>query len=132
MSQLVKHEDKTPAEAGPNGRTDRLTYAPRTDIVEAQAGYVLLADLPGADESTLEVTLEKDVLTIQAQPAEAELGGAHLGYGEYQAGDYYRTFRISEQLDSSKVEASLKDGVLRVVLPRPAKVSRRIEVRQLT
>jgi HSP20 family molecular chaperone IbpA len=131
MTQLVKKNDN-PVLAGPNGGADRLTFAPRTDIVESPEGFVLLADLPGVDESSLEVTLEKGVLTIQAKanlPAPEE---ATLAYGEFESGAYYRAFRISEEFDSSKIEASVKDGVLRVVLPRPAKVSRRIEVRQIT
>lgn len=131
MTQIVKRDDQI-TRTGGDGDADRPTFAPRTDIVEVEAGYLLLADLPGADESTLEVTLEKDVLTIQAQPAAVEPEGAHLAYGEYESGDFYRSFRISEQLDSSKIEASLENGVLRVLLPRPAKVSRRIEVRQVS
>jgi HSP20 family molecular chaperone IbpA len=104
------------------------TYLPQTDIKENENGFLLVADLPGADPKSLEVSFEEAILTIRASAAPQKREGFHLTYGEYEPGNYRRSFRLSEEIDASRISANLKDGVLRIDLPRTLKVTRRIPV----
>lgn len=102
---------------------DRRVFSPRTDIIESGDRYLIVADIPGADESSVNITLEKNVLSIEAHTETASPEGYSLVLSEYGLGDYARSFVLSDQIDREKIEASVKDGVLRLVLPKagPAK-----------
>jgi HSP20 family protein len=95
-----------------------VTYAPNVDISETKDSLVILADLPGADENDVHVTLENDVLSIDAQVASKAINGHKLAYREYGIGDYRRAFTINEAIDGSKIEAKMNNGVLHIVLPK--------------
>lgn len=110
---------KTEAKGAVAERTrDRKTYIPRVDIHEVGENLYLLADMPGADESSVNITLEKDVLTIEGGVDEKVYGDRKASYAEYDIGDYYRSFTLSDEIDREKIEASMKNGVLRIVLPK--------------
>lgn len=102
---------------------DRRVFSPRTDIIESGENYLIVADIPGADEKNVNITLEKNVLSIEAHTESAAPEGYSLVLSEYGLGDYARSFVLSDQIDREKIEASVKDGVLRLVLPKagPAK-----------
>jgi HSP20 family protein len=96
----------------------RRFYVPRVDIYEAKDAIVLVADMPGVDEKSVEITLDKNILTI-AGTVEPEAYKDHsITYSEYDTGDYERAFTISDEVDRNKIEASVKQGVLRVTLPK--------------
>ena len=102
---------------------DRRAFSPRTDIIETAEQYLVIADVPGADESSVGITLEKNVLSIEARTDRVQPEGYTLVFSEFGLGDYVRSFIISDQIDRDKIEASVKNGVLRLVLPKagPAK-----------
>jgi HSP20 family molecular chaperone IbpA len=109
-------------------RTRRL-YIPRVDIFETGEAVVLLADMPGVSEEDVDVTLEKNVLTITGYVQASEREGYSLAYSEYSEGDYERTFVLSDEVDRSRIEATMKDGVLKLLLPKSeALKTRKIEV----
>lgn len=105
-------------------------YIPAVDIYETEDSVVLVADMPGVDESSVDVTLEKNVLTIygRVQPWQPE--GLSLRYAEYGTGDYQRSFTISNQIDWANIEGTVSNGVLRLTLPKagPAQ-TKRIEIK---
>lgn len=109
---------------------DRKVYSPFTDIVDVGDEILVIADVPGADEKTVDVTLEKSVLTIYAYPPVETVEDYSLTYGEYGVGDFERKFTIPQDIDHEKIEAKVKNGVLTLHLPKagPAK-ARKIEVR---
>jgi HSP20 family molecular chaperone IbpA len=84
---------------------------------------VLIADVPGVDENSVEVILDKNVLKIHGTVGPQESRERRLYYAEYEVGDYQRTFTLSEDVDRKKIEASVKNGVLRVVLYKAAPVA---------
>jgi len=97
---------------------ERRLYCPAVDIIERKDDIVLIADMPGVDERSVEVTLEKDVLTIYGE-VESQVPENHrLVSSEYGVGDYQRSFTLSEEIDRNKIKATVKNGVLRVVLPK--------------
>ena len=101
---------------------------PAIDIYEAGETLTLVADLPGVQEQDLEITIDKDILMIEARGAEPPEGrrvAREFGYDRYQ-----RKFRLTEAVDSSKVSAELTRGVLTLTLPKAAAaVPRRVDVK---
>ena len=106
-------------------------YIPQVDIYSDGDDIVILADMPGVAEDGVDIMLEKDVLTINGYVSE---GGAPEGYelahAEYGVGDFQRRFTLPDEIDRDRVEASLSNGVLRVILPKaPEAQARRITVK---
>jgi HSP20 family protein len=99
------------------GATKRV-YRPSVQIFESPEAVELVAEVPGADEGTTELTLKNDELTVRASVSPPEQTGAKLVYAEYGVGDYERTFQLSDAIDRQRIEAKVKDGVLRVRLPK--------------
>ena len=105
-----------------------LLFKPDVDILEHPDAFVILADLPGASEESVDIQLEKGVLTLDARVAEPA-GDAEPRYAEYREGGYHREFRISDDIDAAGVSAKMRDGVLELRLPKSAESRpRRIEV----
>lgn len=107
----------------------RQLYTPAVDIFENETSFILYADVPGADEQSVDITLEKDVLTINAKVNEEIPAGSKLRYAEYGVGDYRRSFTLGDRIDRDKIEATVKNGVLKLVLPRIEPVVRKIQIR---
>ena len=109
-------------------RSGERFVAPLVDIYEDDRGLVVVADVPGADPGAVDVRVERGVLTIQA-PASTQRPGGPV-YREYDPSGFYRQFQLPEEVDSSAIQAELKNGVLTLHLPRVAPSKpRRIEVR---
>jgi len=108
----------------------RRVFIPQADIFESEDAFVLTLDMPGVSEEMVDLTLEKDVLTISGSIEDTSLGSHTLTYREYRTGDYRRSFTISDAIDRDQIEATMKNGVLRVNLPKVEEVkTRKIEVR---
>ncbi len=112
----------TPSENVQRKETRRL-FSPRTDILENNDKYLVIADIPGADQDSVSITLEKNVLVIDAKTTNQYPEGYTLVLSEYGLGDYSRRFVLTDQIDRNHIEANVKHGVLRLVLPKagPAK-----------
>jgi len=114
----------------PEQTRNRRVYSPRVDIFEKDNTIVLLADMPGTDEKNINISLEKNILTITGEVDVQQRQGYQLEYAEYGVGDYSRSFTVSEDIDRDKIEATVKNGVLRLTLPKAeAAKPRRIDVR---
>lgn len=107
-----------------------ILYRPATDIFEANDHVVIAADMPGVAPDGVEVTLERQRLTIRGHVMAPAPEGYRQVYAEYGVGDYERVFTLSEEIDRDHINASFKDGVLMLELPKSASAkARRIEVR---
>jgi len=98
------------------------TFVPRVDIYENKDSLFLLADMPGVDEKTVDIELEKNILKITGRVENGRIQDAAMMYSEYEIGDYERVFTLSDEIDRDKVVASVKNGVLRLELPKTEKV----------
>ncbi len=129
--QIMENQKEEVTKTEETERTrDRQVYIPRADIYETENAIIVMADVPGADESSLDITLEKNVLTIFASVQPEQPEGYSLIYQEYGVGDYERSFILSNQVDRAKIEATVKGGVLRLELPKAAEAqARKISVR---
>jgi HSP20 family molecular chaperone IbpA len=111
-------------------RSEERFVAPPVDIYEDEQGLVVVADLPGADPSSLDVRVERGVLTLQARAGTGQTTQGQPVYREYELVGFYRQFQLPEEVDAGRIEAELKQGVLTLRLPRQAPAEpRRIQVR---
>jgi HSP20 family protein len=100
---------------------ERQCLVPKTDIYETEQMIVMLADIPGVDQDSVDITLEKNILSIDAFSSAGENKDFSVTYSEYIPGDYHRKFRINGEIDLDKIEALVADGVLELRLPKSEK-----------
>ncbi|MDA8106018.1 MAG: Hsp20/alpha crystallin family protein [Nitrospiraceae bacterium] len=115
-TELQKKEVET--KEGIERTRTRKVYTPAVDIIEKKGEIVVVADMPGVDEKSLDVTLERNVLTLYGRVEPAIPEGHRLIASEYGIGDYQRVFALSDEIDRDRIRAIVKNGVLRLVLPK--------------
>ena len=98
------------------------TFVPRVDIYETREALFLIADMAGVDDKTVDIELEKNVLTISGRVEDGKIKDHTLVFSEYEVGDYERAFTLSDEIDRDKIQATVKQGVLRLELPKAEKV----------
>ena len=104
--------------ATPDVSCDTKVFVPQVDIVESEDRILLIADLPGVDQESVEITLEKNVLSIRGTVKPHAPEGYTLGYAEYSVGNFERAFTVSNDIDRQGIDAVVKDGVLKLTLPK--------------
>ena len=116
-------------EAGTGG-TAGLVLRPPADVFEDADGITLQLDMPGVSKDRLTVQTDKNTLTVEGDVQIAMQEGMEALYAEVHSTHYRRSFTLSGELESEKAEASLKDGVLTLHIPKRAELRpRRIDVR---
>ena len=128
LSEVSRLFDRSGANDASNGAT--ADWSPAVDINEYGDRFVLYADVPGIDPATIEITLEKGVMTLSGsrEKAAEEQEPEHRRSERIQ-GRFHRRFTLPDTVDSDSVSASGKNGVLEVVIPkRPQVQPRRIAV----
>ena len=120
----------TPHTATAN-RPDTTPYLlPRVDVVEDVAGITLLADLPGVKKEGLDIKVDGPTLSLEGTISPDTVPTPGAGFAEVRGTRYLRSFTLSTELDTAAIDAQLKDGVLRLRIPKVAEAQpRRIEVR---
>ncbi len=102
---------------------------PAVDVFEDAGGITLLADLPGVQKEQLELKVEGDALLIEGTVRQITPEGLEAVYAEVRVPRYRRSFTLSRELDTTRIEANLKDGVLTLRIPKQAHAQpRRIAV----
>ncbi len=100
-------------------------FAPNVDIFETDQQITLLADLPGVAPDNLTIDLRDNILTLSGDVMPIESPDEKELIIEYEIGRYYRQFTLSDIVDQNRIDARLKDGVLRLTLPKVEKASPR-------
>jgi len=123
------HKEKLP-EANTERTREYPCFIPRTDIYEVDDKIVLLLDMPGVNPNAINITLDKSVLTVNGYVKVYEPEGYSLMHSEYETGDYERSFKISNQIDQSKIDAIYNNGALKLILPKSeSALPQKIEVK---
>jgi HSP20 family molecular chaperone IbpA len=123
--QVEDIEKREVEETGAERTRDRLAFVPRADVYETEEAITVVADMPGVDETSLDITLENNVLSIDGYVEPTQPEGHSLAHAEYRVGDYQRAFTLSDQIDREGIEAIIKDGVLRLHLPKVTEARKR-------
>jgi HSP20 family protein len=127
--KALQVQEKEVVEGSAERTRDRPTFVPRVDIYERDGEIVLVADMPGVDEGSVDITLENNVLTISGNVEPVRPDGYDLAYAEYRVGDYQRSFGLSDEVEQENIEATLEDGVLRLRLPKAGPTTKKIAVK---
>ncbi len=109
-------------------RRESQAMTPRVDVLEDDSGITLIADMPGVSKESLEIKVENDALSIEGAITAATPQALEATYAEVRIPRYRRSFTLSRELDAGRIEAQLKDGVLKVRIPkheqaRPQRIS---------
>jgi HSP20 family molecular chaperone IbpA len=108
------------------------TVSPRADIFETDTAFVILADMPGVRPDGVELVADKDTLVVRGRVngASTDVQTREVEHREFELADYHRAFTLTEDLDSDGITGTLRDGVLRVEVPKSPRVQpKKIPVR---
>ena len=124
----AKAKEEVPAQ-GERVRPGRV-FVPAVDIFETPESLVLVADMPGVSGDKVTLDLKDNYLRVYGEVAPPLGPGEAMVEQEYATGDFQREFHLGSLIDQSKIEANMKDGVLRLVMYKVEKAKpRKIEVK---
>jgi HSP20 family protein len=117
-----------------SGNTDAArVWVPAIDLIEKKDSYIIRAELPGVDRSNIDISFEKNVLTISGQKSaliEAKDEELRVFAAERVSGSFSRSLRMPDYIDGDKIGAEYKDGLLTITIPKAELAQpRKIEVR---
>ncbi len=124
-TKALKVKEKREVPAAAERTRPGPTFTPAVDIFETDREITLVADIPGVKADNLRIDVRDNVLTLAGEVEAPEGQGEVDVLREYHTGKYLREFTLSEMIDQSKIEAELKEGVLRLTLPKVQAVSPR-------
>lgn len=110
--------DNTAATRATQAARPEALLLPPVDVIENGTGIILYADLPGVSKDTLNVHVEADTLTIEGRLSLAVPEGLEVSHAEVSLPGYRRTFTLSRELDTTKVSAEFKQGLLTLRIPK--------------
>lgn len=127
-NSLTERTDERNVQTREETRSSEKYSKPAVNIIETEEGLTLTADVPGAAKETLDVNVEKGILTISA-PVSMTMPGNPL-YTEFELASYYRQFAIPESLDHDRAKADLANGILTLRVPKAeAAKPRKIDIK---
>jgi HSP20 family molecular chaperone IbpA len=127
---VVQDQEMVPTEETERIR-ERACFVPRADIYETDENVFVIVDMPGVSGDAIDITLEKNILTINGNTSLDAPEGYSLAFAEYEVGDFERSFRLTDQIDRDGIGADYKDGVLRLVLPKAEEAkARKINIKK--
>ncbi|NKJ47437.1 heat-shock protein [Burkholderia sp. SG-MS1] len=128
-TQIAQREGQDLTRQPADDASRRLTISPAVDVFEDSHAITLWADLPGVSREKLDIKVHDGNLSIEGESVVQVVPDLRLSHAEVPAPYFQRRFTISEDFDTSKIEAILKDGVLKLTIPRREESRpRRIEV----
>ena len=128
--RTLKPKDKTHVSTRIEQTKPGKIFIPDVDIYETEKEIKLIADMPGVTPDRLNINLKDNILTLDGEVETLENKDETQILKEFETGRYYRQFSLSHVIDQAKIEAELKDGVLKLTLPKIEKLTpRKIEVK---
>ena len=128
MNNTMTKNEQRPVADNQHQTRQHGYISPRVNITEGRDGYLLEAEMPGVSKEGLEISLEGNELTLVGRRQE-DVNGLDLLYRESTLRDYRRVFVLDPVIDTTKIEAKMENGVLRLHLPKAEQVKpRKIKV----
>lgn len=125
----VKDREEITAQSEPEPLNEGPTFKPRVDLFETAEKLTFVADMPGVRTENVEIDVRDNVLTVTARTRQLDARWRPV-HEEWRQGHFMRQLRLGQQIDQSRISATLRDGVLTVELPKLERLQpRRIEVR---
>jgi HSP20 family protein len=117
-NKALRAKEKREVTSAAEQTTPGPVFTPLVDIFETDREITLLADMPAVKAKDLSIDLRENILTLTGRVDVPEAKNEVEVIREYRTGNYYRQFALSEVIDQAKIEAQLRDGVLRLRLPK--------------
>lgn len=117
MTESNKMTKSKAAETATSHEQERA-IRPAVDIFEDTTGITVQADMPGVTRERLEIQIDRDTLAIEGKAEIPMPEGLEAIYADVRSTRYQRSFTLSHELDGEKADASLKDGVLTLRIPK--------------
>ncbi|MGD2074658.1 MAG: Hsp20/alpha crystallin family protein [Gammaproteobacteria bacterium] len=128
MADTQQVSKQEPRSVRTTGETERV-IRPAVDIFEDDTGITVKADMPGVSKDKLDIRIDRDALSIEGEASISTPENMEALYADVHSTRYQRSFALSSELDTEKVDANLKDGVLTLrIHKREEHKPRRIEV----
>jgi HSP20 family protein len=127
--QELQVQQKREVEKKQESTIPTRAFVPIADIFETEQALSVILEMPGVEKDNVDISVENDTLTIQGRIDYSKYEGLQPVYTEYNVGHYVRTFQISSKIEQGRISAELKDGVMKLVLPKAEKAKpRKIKV----
>jgi len=120
----TSHPSTTGATESPRNEKprSRVVHVPRVDVAESKDAFLVVADLPGVSQENVDVTVEKNVLTISARAEARRPEGYEHRFGAEAPLEWQRSFTLGDAIDREAIAATMKNGILRLTLPKASRV----------
>lgn len=129
-TNVIKTNQSGVTQTGQTQNMPKAALAPAVDIAEGESGITLFADMPGVSKERLTIKVEGDNLTIEGEAQINVPENIELLHSEVRSPYFRRSFTLSRDLDPGKIEATLKNGVLQMHIPKLEEARpKRIEVK---
>ena len=116
--QSLEVQEKQALDSNSEQTVEGSFFRPLTDIFETSDALTVVMEVPGVDRENIDIRLDKGLLTVTARIGVERYGELDPVYTEYEIGHFTRSFQLSNVIDQEKIEASVKDGVLTLALPK--------------
>ncbi len=117
-TQELQVQEKQEVEKAGEQTIPARTFIPPTDIFENDDNLNIIMEMPGVARDKITVDLENNVLSVEGQIDFSSYDELDPVYTEYNIGHYRRSFTLSNKINQNKIEAEVKDGVLKLILPK--------------
>ncbi len=129
MTERTELMQKDNTELQPVRTRAETAMLPAVDIFEDEGGITLHADMPGISKERLNVSVEGNLLSIEGDAELSTPEGMEALHADVRSTHYQRSFTLSSEMDTEKVDASLKNGVLTLRIPKKEELKpRKIEI----
>ena len=118
MEKQLQRTEKQKVTSSAEQTRPGLVFTPAVDIFENESALTVLADLPGVKAKDLKIDLRENILTLTASIDSLQEDKEIDVFREYESGTFFRQFALAETIDQAKIDAELRDGVLRLRLPK--------------
>ncbi|MCG6140711.1 Hsp20/alpha crystallin family protein [Leptospira mtsangambouensis] len=132
MNTLTKENHGNVSETA-EGKDQKLTtrvYSPNVDVLETEEAILFLVEMPGVDQSSVDISIEKDQLILEGKFVPVEESRGQVRLAEYREGNYYRKFTIGKAIHSDKATAKMKNGILELTIPKMEPKKTKIEIQK--
>ena len=97
-----------------------ISWAPAADIYDTKDDYVVKLEIPGLSKKDVKIEVENDTLSVSGErKSDNGVKKDEIHWSEIHSGKFHRAFRLPKNIDAKKIDASMKDGILELKVPKP-------------
>ena len=128
QSQALQSQEKKELVSKDEAMVPVRYFVPTTDIFETEDALTVVMEVPGVNKEAVDISVENEVLKVEAKIDPSKYDGMEPLYTEYNVGHFARSFTLSNKIDQQQISAKLEDGILTLTLNKakeamPRKIS---------